>query len=67
MSEARKCDVCGNYGEPPFTDWWSLEGGSRLLLRHVLREKTEACSLECLHRFTESLAIDEALDEAMKP
>jgi hypothetical protein len=52
MSEARKCHVCGNFGEPPYTGWSSLYPGGTVHhsleeYRQAERERIDICSREC--------------------
>jgi hypothetical protein len=67
MSEARKCDVCGNYSEPPFSDWWILrpEDG-KLRAGPPLPERMDICSQECLNLHVDNLQCERVRFEAVK-
>jgi predicted nucleic acid-binding Zn ribbon protein len=67
MSEARKCDVCGNHGEPPYSDWWILrphDGAVRT--GQQLPERLDICSQECLNLHVDNLQRERVRFEAVK-
>jgi hypothetical protein len=60
MSEMRMCDVCGRYGEPPFTGWSIIRPDG---LRPHERERTDVCSEQCLRIHHDNLRVHHRRNE----
>jgi hypothetical protein len=60
MSQARRCNVCGNYGEPPYDDWVILRPTDRPRPGEQIadeRERVDICSRECHDLYRDSLQL----------
>lgn len=46
--EARKCDICGKYGDHPFHGWYIVEPAITDYVALGSFMRTETCSIDCL-------------------
>jgi hypothetical protein len=58
-----RCDVCGAYGEAPYSGWSIIRPDGRP--RPNERERTDVCSEQCLHLHHDNLRVHHERRELM--